>query len=107
MHLRVDLAAKNLRCTGHGELGDLVAQRFLGSLGSGSGFLLGSLARGSDDARSLGARLVDDGRALLLGSGTELPGGFTRLAQFVNDLLLGEREIGLRLVRSRPPTGRG
>jgi hypothetical protein len=47
------------------------------------------------------AGFLDQLGALLLGTGTQLGGGFAGLLQFIDDLLLGERQVGFRLVRSR------
>ncbi len=103
MHLGVDLAAQDLLRAGDSQMGDLVAQGFLGTLRGGTGFVLGGLAGGGDDAAGFGAGLVDQLARLLFSGGPHITRGFAGLAQFLDDLLLGECQIGLGLVRSCQP----
>ncbi len=94
----VDLAAQDALGAGDRELRDLVAQLLPGALRRERGLFLGGLLRCRDDPRRLGARFVDERRALALGAGAKLGRARARLLQLVGDPALGRGEVGLGLV---------
>ncbi len=77
MDLGVDFLAQDALGAGDGEGGDLLAQGLLGALGGDGGFTFGGLAGLRDDVRRFLAGFLDQLSALLLGTGTQLGGGFT------------------------------
>ena len=85
MAIRVDLATQDALGADHRELGHLVAQRILRALRGQPGLFLCGLLGLSEDAGRLGARLLEDLRALALGPGAHLGGHVAGLLHLVGN----------------------
>ena len=98
MHGRIDLLAQDLLGAAHGQLGDVVAQRFAGlhhllvGLGAGGGDDLGAFVVGT------GLGFLDDRLGAAVGVGQALGVLAARGGQFLLDPLVGGGQFALGLV---------